>query len=78
VPETIALARTARELGAYAASAFGAGFGGSVWTMVAADEAGGFARRWRDAYAAASREAAARSEFFVSAAAPAMIGPSHA
>jgi galactokinase len=75
VPETIALARTARELGAYAASAFGAGFGGSVWAMVAANEAGGFARRWRDAYTAASREAAARSKFFVSAAAPAMLGP---
>jgi len=38
VPETIALARLARDLGAVAASAFGAGFGGSVgqWsTMIA-------------------------------------------
>ena len=34
VPETIALAHSARELGAVAASAFGAGFGGSVWALV--------------------------------------------
>ncbi len=34
VPETIALARLAREHGALAASAFGAGFGGSVWALM--------------------------------------------
>jgi galactokinase len=45
VPETIALARSARELGAFAACSFGAGFGGSVWALVDRD-AGGFAERW--------------------------------
>ena len=45
VPETIALARSARELGAFAACSFGAGFGGSVWALVDRD-AGEFARRW--------------------------------
>ena len=35
VPETIALTRLAREHGAAAASAFGAGFGGSAWALVA-------------------------------------------
>ena len=35
VPETVWLAREARGLGAIAASAFGAGFGGSVWALVA-------------------------------------------
>ena len=34
VPETIALARAARELGAFAVVRFGAGFGGSVWALV--------------------------------------------
>src|SRR5690606_27335378 len=34
IEETIHLARAARELGAAAASAFGAGFGGSVWALV--------------------------------------------
>jgi len=34
VPETIFLAKAAREEGAIAASAFGAGFGGSVWALV--------------------------------------------
>jgi galactokinase len=48
--ETIALARLARELGADAASAFGAGFGGSVWAMVPANSAALFTRTWRDGY----------------------------
>ncbi len=47
VPETIALARSARELGAFAARSFGAGFGGSVWALVAED-AEAFAARWHD------------------------------
>jgi galactokinase len=46
VAETIALARLAREGGAFAACSFGAGFGGSVWALVE-DEAEGFARRWQ-------------------------------
>lgn len=50
VPETIALQRIARGLGAHAASAFGAGFGGSVWALVPADGAADFARRWMEAY----------------------------
>ena len=50
VPETSALWRDARTLGAVAASAFGAGFGGAVWAMVRASEADAFAERWRAAY----------------------------
>lgn len=50
VAETVHLARSARELGAAAASAFGAGFGGSVWALVAGDTAGDFAARWRADY----------------------------
>jgi galactokinase len=46
VPETVALARSARELGAFAASSFGAGFGGSVWALVDAGDAEAFAARW--------------------------------
>jgi galactokinase len=53
VPETIALQRLARELGADASSAFGAGFGGSVWALVPDDAVGGFRRRWEAAYRAA-------------------------
>jgi len=49
VPETIFLARSADELGA-AASAFGAGFGGSVWALVAAADAEAFRREWSDGY----------------------------
>jgi galactokinase len=53
VPETSALARLARETGAAAASAFGAGFGGSVWALVPAGDAAAFTRRWSEAYARA-------------------------
>ena len=50
VPETIALARCARELGAVAASAFGAGFGGSVYALVRSSDAEAFRRRWCEWY----------------------------
>ncbi|HET7621107.1 MAG TPA: galactokinase family protein [Gemmatimonadaceae bacterium] len=46
IDETVELARSARELGAVAASAFGAGFGGSVWALVRSDTADDFLRRW--------------------------------
>ncbi len=64
VPETVALARRARELGAAAASAFGAGFGGSVWALVPAREADRFVERWQLAYRREFPEPAARATFF--------------
>ena len=73
VPETIWLAQHARSLGAFAASAFGAGFGGSVWALVPRSEAAQFANRWRKAYEHSSHPAARQSQFFVSAAGPPMI-----
>jgi galactokinase len=50
VEETVFLARTARALGAAAASAFGAGFGGSVWALVEEADAARFLDAWREAY----------------------------
>ena len=50
-------AAIARELGADAASAFGAGFGGSVWALVPNEEAGAFAERWAAHYHRAHPEA---------------------
>ena len=73
VPETMWLAREARSLGAYAASAFGAGFGGSVWALVAKNEAAKFANRWREAYEHSFPEAARDSQFFASAAGPPLV-----
>ena len=52
VPETVALAASARALGAHAASAFGAGFGGSVWALVDTSDADAFAARWLAEYRA--------------------------
>jgi galactokinase len=50
VPETIHLARSAREHGAIAASAFGAGFGGAVWAIVQQNETEQFMATWRAEY----------------------------
>jgi galactokinase len=64
IAETVHLQRYARELGAMAASAFGAGFGGSVWAMVPLQEAERFATRWRERYLRTHGSAAQRSLFF--------------
>ena len=73
VAETIFLAKTARENGALAASAFGAGFGGSVWTLVRRDDADAFIERWSDIYHAAYPQHAERSAFFATRPAPAAM-----
>ena len=52
IPETSALAAAAREAGAFAASSFGAGFGGSVWALTHASDSTAFAERWRARYRA--------------------------
>ena len=70
IPETIALARLARALGATAASAFGAGFGGSVWALVPVERAAEFQRAWATRYLADFPEAGKQSAFFVSPAGP--------
>jgi galactokinase len=73
VPETVALARTAREHGAWAASAFGAGFGGSVWALVDQSGAPAFLDRWQKAYRTAYPVASARSRFFLTTPGPGVV-----
>jgi galactokinase len=70
VPETIALAQSARELGAVAASAFGAGFGGSVYALVDTAGAEEFRHRWVKAYSAAFPNRGTDATFFVTRAEP--------
>ncbi|MCX7015143.1 MAG: galactokinase, partial [Candidatus Sumerlaeota bacterium] len=70
-PETVFLAHTARELGAGAASAFGAGFGGSVWALVREEMAPDFLNEWEKCYRAAYPAPAARGAFFATPAGPA-------
>jgi galactokinase len=65
IPETIFLARAARECGAAAASAFGAGFGGSVWALIRSSDADPFLRQWRDRYQSRFPAAAEQSAFFL-------------
>jgi galactokinase len=64
VPETSDLARDAVDLGAIAASAFGAGFGGCVWALVRESDAQLFLERWAQTYRAKHPEPGARSAFF--------------
>jgi len=73
VPETVALQRSARALGAAAASAFGGGFGGSVWAIVRSEEADGFRKRWGEAYSAAFPSPTTRSRFFTTQPGPAVV-----
>jgi galactokinase len=64
VPETMRLVRIARELGADAASAFGAGFGGSVWAMAPRSDEDDFIEAWRARYVAEFPHHASLAEFF--------------
>jgi galactokinase len=70
VPETIELARVARKLGAHAASSFGAGFGGSVWSLVSCTDAVQFRDAWKKRYEQVFPEVAAQNQFFVTAPGP--------
>ena len=64
VPQTVFLARTARQLGAEAASSFGAGFGGAVWALVRRDGAEAFAAGWAQRYAEAFCTESQAASFF--------------
>ena len=70
IDETRYLARAARDLGAVAASAFGAGFGGSVWALVSERDAGDLAADWEARYAARF-PAHSSARFFMTRAGPA-------
>src|SRR5690606_22775424 len=70
VPEAIALARTAREAGAFAASSLGAGFGGSVWALVDREDTTAFAGEWLARYRELSRTGG-RIEWFTARPGPA-------
>jgi galactokinase len=71
VPETVFLAARARELGAVAASAFGAGFGGSVWALAHDGQMTHLMNTLRRDYEAAFPHHAPAAEFFQTPAGPA-------
>jgi galactokinase len=72
VAETSFLARAARDLGATAASACGAGFGGSVWALVNKSESANFIERWEARYRQQFPTRGFRSTFFRTAPGPSM------
>jgi galactokinase len=65
IPETDFLQQSARQLGAIAASYFGAGFGGSVWAMITKNRAEEFRTAWEQSYTKHFPEPAKRAEFFI-------------
>ena len=73
IPQTVGLVASARALGAVAASAFGAGFGGSVWALVRVDASDEFMHRWKADYATAFPDESARADFFRTRAGPAAM-----
>jgi len=68
VPETVHLQRSARRLGALAASAFGAGFGGSVWALAPEERAAEIAAAWEEDYLVTFPQQRGRARFFRTAA----------
>lgn len=62
--ETEWLPAAARRLGALAASAFGAGFGGSVWAVVHAEQAETLLANWEQEYAQRYPQRVAQARFF--------------
>ena len=71
IPQTVELARSARTLGAAAASAFGAGFGGSVWALARSEQAAELLERWEEHYRGKFPVEARNSTFFISGPGPA-------
>jgi galactokinase len=65
VSETGFLVRSARDRGAIAASAFGAGFGGAVWAMVRDDASNAFLEKWRADYESEFPRRAAAAQWLV-------------
>lgn len=65
IGETSFLQRSAREIGALAASAFGAGFGGSVYAIVKRTETDDFMDEWRRVYINRYPDHRRTSTFFV-------------
>jgi len=73
VPETMTLAASARNLGAFASSAFGGGFGGSVWALVRSSGAPSFRDAWETDYRGRFPAVAGDSRFFTSGAGPGRV-----
>lgn len=65
VDETVWLQREARNLGALGASAFGGGFGGSVWALVRTTGAARFLEEWELRYRRVHERAARSARFFL-------------
>ena len=50
MPEVDFLSRSANDLGAYGATGFGAGFGGSCYAVIPRQKTNDFIKKWRQVY----------------------------
>jgi galactokinase len=73
IDETTALVRMAHDCGAAAASAFGAGFGGSVWALTQENHAKVLCNEWSERYLRDFPHRRGESQFFVSGSSPATM-----
>jgi galactokinase len=73
IDETKALVRMALECDAVAASAFGAGFGGSVWALAKEQDALTLCERWSALYQGRFPEHHSLAKFFISTNGPAAV-----
>jgi len=73
IDETLFLAKEARNLGAVAASPFGAGWGGCVWALVQTEQTEELLLRWRRAYAVRFPARMQQATFFCTGAGPAAM-----
>ncbi len=72
-PETNFLQSNARQIGALASSAFGAGFGGSVYALVKKSDAEKFLEEWQSEYLKNFLQYSEKSEFFITKAGVSII-----
>ena len=73
VANTVFLAKSARDIGAVAASAFGAGFGGAVWAMVSQESAERFLKEWQARYKQAYPQESKAANFFLTRPGPSAL-----
>jgi len=71
VEQTVWLADRAVALGAVGASAFGAGFGGSVWALLEGERIPEFLRQWQSDYVGRFPDCESSAEFLVARPGPA-------
>jgi len=73
IPQTIRLVEMAVQCGAHASTAFGAGFGGSVWALIDCNDESRFLADWQEQYRRNFSDESKQAAFFTMRPGPAAI-----